>query len=234
MPARSFLARAKAATLAIDASALSDGSCGYLLQFCRSAPVRPHVVVSRAGGRVREGIVVHRAAGLDRCDITEVDGIRCLTGPRCLLDRAAQLSPERLDKELQAARARGLAPDDNLRDVIARHPGRPGGPALARALLGPFTRSELERRLLDLLRAHGITPPRCNVLVHGLEVDFLWDGLAVELDGRATHGITAQLARDLRKDEQLRALGLRVFRFTWWDVVRDQRRTAAAIRAALA
>jgi hypothetical protein len=230
--ARAPLARAKAATLAVERSVLGDGSAAWLLGFNRSAPLRPHVVVRRAGGRVREGIVVHRAQALDPRDVTEVEGIPVLTGPRCLLDRAAVLSPRRLDGELRTARAKGLAADDRLRDVIARHPGRPGGPALARALLGPFTRSQLERRFLALVA--GLPAPRVNTDVGGMEVDVLWPGLAVELDGRATHGVTARFARDAAKDERLRALGLTVLRLTWWDVVRDEERTLAAVRAALA
>lgn len=232
VPARSFLARAHAATLAVGGSALSAGSCAHLLGFSRTLPERPHVVVRRAGGRVREGIVVHRAQGLDPRDVTEVEGIRCLTGPRCLLDRAAHVGPRRLDRELREARARGLAPDDRLRDVIARHPGRPGGPALAAAMLGPLLRSELERRLLVLVA--GLPAPLVNAVVGGMEVDFLWPGLAVELDGRATHGVTAQFARDAAKDQRLRALGLTVLRLTWWDVARDPSRTVDRLRTAIA
>jgi hypothetical protein len=126
-----------------------------------------------------------------------------------------------------------VAPDAEVRAVIARNPGRAGGRALAAALLGPLTRSELERRLLHLVDEAGLPRPEVNAIVAGEEVDLLWPGVAVELDGRASHGITAAIARDAAKDDRLRALGLRVLRFTWWDVVRDPRRTAATLRDTL-
>jgi very-short-patch-repair endonuclease len=226
VPVHTDRARWLAAVLATG-GVLSHGSAAALLGFARRAPVRPHVVVPLSRGRSRPGIVVHVARRLDPRDVSEVDGIAVTTGPRTLLDRAAQLGRRALERELAAARALGLAPTDRLRDVIARHPGRAGGPALAAALLGPFTRSELERRFLDLLRDAGLPLPRCNVLLLDFEVDCLWEdaGLVVELDGRATHGVTAQLARDAAKDAALLAAGLRVERLTWWDVVRDARRT---------
>jgi very-short-patch-repair endonuclease len=206
---------------------LSHGSAAALLGFARRAPARAHVTVPRSRCQQRRGLVVHAARDLDPRDVTEVDGIPVTTGPRTLLDRAAQLGRDGLDRELATARRLGLAPTDRVRDVLARHPRRAGGPALAAALLGPFTRSELEDRFLALLAAKGLALPRCNVPLLGYEADCVWDEarLVVELDGRATHGVTAQLARDAAKDAAFRAAGWQVERLTWWDVVRDGRRT---------
>jgi hypothetical protein len=228
-PVHTFEARCLAACLATE-GVLSHGTGGAVLGFC-DPPWRPHVTVDRRRRNDRPGIVVHSARRLDPRDVTEVDGLPVLTGPRCLLDRAAQVSAKRLDRELSHARRLGLAPTDRVLDVVARHPGRAGGPALAKALLGPFTRSELEVRFLELLRTHHAPLPRCNVLLLGFEADCVWEDrrLVVELDGRATHGITAQLARDAAKDATYRAAGWRVERLTWWDVVRDPGRALAVI-----
>jgi len=235
VPVCTAAARWHAAVLATG-GVLSHGSGGALLGFAR-APVRPHVTVERAWRNPRPGLVVHATrCGLDPRDVTEVDGIPVFTAPRCLLDRAAQLGPRALDRELAAARALGLAPTERVLDVVGRHPRRAGGPALAAAVLGPFTRSELEVRFLALLRAHGLPLPECNVPLLGSEADCVWADrrLIVELDGRATHGVTAQLARDARRDEVHVAAGWHVERCTWWDVVRDERRTATRVAALLA
>lgn len=232
-PARTDRERFTAATLAAG-GVLSHHSAAVLLGFAADRGGRPHVTRQAGASANRSTLVVHRAT-LDPRDISEVDGIPVTTGPRTLLERAAVLGERALDGELTRARARGLAPTEHVLDVIARHPRRAGGPALARAVLGPFTRSELERRLLDLLRANGITLPRCNVPLHGFEVDALWDDarLVVELDGKATHGVTAALARDAERDRRLREAGMEVWRLTWWDVVRDPGATACRLRTRL-
>lgn len=227
-------ARWMAAALACD-GVVSHGSAAVLAGFGRSAPHLPHVTVARADRNPIAGLVVHATRRLPEADICAIDGIPATTAPRTLLDRAAHVGRRRLEREFSAARALGLASDVAIRAVLARHPRRPGGRALATVLLGPFTRSELERRFLALVTEHGLPAPRCNVPLHGFEVDCLWPtGLVVELDGRATHGVTAQVARDAAKDEALRAAGLTVERLTWWDVVRDGRRTVARIRDLLA
>jgi hypothetical protein len=52
-----------------------------------------------------------------------------------------------------------------------------------------FTRSEAERRLLELMRAARLPEPETNVRVVGHEVDLLWraERLVVEVDGYAFH-----------------------------------------------
>jgi hypothetical protein len=75
--------------------------------------------------------------------------------------------------------------------LLTQHKGRPGTPALRRAIAGwtdpGATRSELERRFLRLCRRHGLPRPSVNATVLGYEVDFLWadQRLIVETDGRA-------------------------------------------------
>jgi very-short-patch-repair endonuclease len=83
--------------------------------------------------------------------------------------------------------------------------------ATLRALLAevrgpaPATRSELERRFLDLCGEAGLPSPNVNVQVAGLEVDVLWptQRLVVEVDGYAFHHDRATFERDRVRDATL-------------------------------
>jgi very-short-patch-repair endonuclease len=99
-----------------------------------------------------------------------------------------------------------------------------------------FTRSEAERRLLALIRAAGLPPPRTNVHVGPYEVDFLWPAhrLVVEVDGFAFHSSRAAFERDRRRDADLQARGLRVTRVTWRQLEREPHAVVARLAAALA
>lgn len=87
---------------------------------------------------------------------------------------------------------------------------------------GPsLTRSEAERRLLDVLRARGIAAPETNVRVGRYEVDLLWraERVVVEVDGYAFHATRSAFERDRVRDAELQAAGLAVARVTWRQIV---------------
>ena len=90
--------------------------------------------------------------------------------------------------------------------------------------------------MLDLCDAHGIERPEVNVVVEGLEVDFLWRAqrLIVETDGREDHGTPIAFHRDRERDERLTVLGYRVVRVHATAASCDQpgRRRGNAARAA--
>ena len=98
------------------------------------------------------------------------------------------------------------------------------------AAQGPpsLTRSQAERRLLELVRTAGLPSPETNVRVAGFEVDMLWRAprLVVEVDGYAFHGSRAAFERDRRKDAALLAAGLRVARLSWRQIVDESEATA--------
>jgi very-short-patch-repair endonuclease len=58
------------------------------------------------------------------------------------------------------------------------------------------------------------------------EVDLLWrpQRLAVEVDGYTYHATRAAFERDRRRDAELVALGYRVVRLTWRQIVEDEKR----------
>ncbi|HEX9708621.1 MAG TPA: DUF559 domain-containing protein [Candidatus Thermoplasmatota archaeon] len=104
----------------------------------------------------------------------------------------------------------------------------PGGPAL--------TRTAAEATFLELVRRGGLPRPAANVVVEGLEVDFLWRErrLAVEIDGYAHHGGRAAFERDRRRDAALIAAGFRVVRFTWRQLVGESDVVLVRVAQALA
>ena len=97
-----------------------------------------------------------------------------------------------------------------------------------------FTRSEAERRALDLIRRAGLPEPETNVRIEGYEVDLVWrtHRLIVEIDGYAFHSSRRSFERDRRKDQTLLAAGWRTMRITWIQI-EDQVAAVAALTRAL-
>src|SRR4029079_2234357 len=85
--------------------------------------------------------------------------------------------------------------------------------------------AESERRLHRLLRQHGITGWTANhpVLVGGalvarLDVAFLAQRIAIEVDGFAYHRDRNRFQRDRTRQNALVNLGWTILRFTWQDI----------------
>ena len=101
--------------------------------------------------------------------------------------------------------------------------------------LGPepdLTRSELERRFLALCRRHRLPSPEVNARLGPYEVDFLWRdrGVVVETDGFRYHGNRAAFESDRARDAALQALGFRVLRFTYGQVLQCPREVIDPLR----
>ena len=169
---------------------------------------------SRNGER---GIRVHRVRALDPDDCTTHDGIPVTTVARTLLDLAETVSPTQLQRAFEEADRLGLLDMCAFERLFGRRGLKPLA-ALVEAHRGPapMTRSELERRFLDLCRDTGLPTPVVNVKVAGMEVDMLWpeQRLVVELDGHAYHRTRAAFERDRIRDAALQQAGHRVLRVT--------------------
>ena len=86
--------------------------------------------------------------------------------------------------------------------------------------------SWLERETLRLLRAARIAPPKTQVVFRRdrrtlARVDLFWPdaNLVVEVAGHGTHASRIQRQRDAQRITELTLLGLRVFTFTYEDIV---------------
>jgi very-short-patch-repair endonuclease len=184
-----------------------------------------HVILPLTSSGRRPGVRVHRSGDLQPTEVQELHGMPATSPARSLLDVAPQLDRSgqmrRLEQLVAAALDQGLLTEGGLRTYVqarARHRGARLLQTLLAAQGEPaLTRSEAEDRLLQLLRASRLEPPRLNARVAGYEVDFLWRSarLVVEVDGYAWHSSRQRFESDRARDGALIAAGYTVLRVTW-------------------
>jgi hypothetical protein len=201
------------------------------------------VTVAKAR-RSRSGIRVHKAR-LPADEVTVHEGIPVTTVPRTLFDLAAVISQRELERAINEAEVLRLWDELSLDRLLDRYPGHKGNGAIRAALRGrrsgaTATKSDLEEMFLTLTDGAGIPRPEINVRIEGFEVDAVWRDarLAIELDGRDTHGTAAAFERDRERDRILHVAGWRPVRITYRQlrdtpraVVRDVRLLRASARA---
>jgi Protein of unknown function (DUF559)/Transcriptional regulator, AbiEi antitoxin len=212
-------------------AALSHRSAAALWGIRATSRAAVEVTVPGQAGRGQAGIQAHRCS-LDDAERTAIDGIPCTTLARTLLDLAEVIDRDSLEQACERAEGLELFDLSEVERVLTRAVGRQGAPLLRAAIPDSvadtaFTRSDLERRFLELSERAGLPRPLVNSWVAlkggGYEVDFLWPEhrLIVELDGWSTHGNRRAFRRDRRRDVDLEVEGYTVLRLTWEDVVLD-------------
>jgi very-short-patch-repair endonuclease len=189
--------------------------------------------------RSRPGLRVHRVRNLARRDVGRRHGLPVTAPARTLIDLAAEVHSAALEQALAEARVHKIVTDRALEHAMERVTGRRGVGAL-RALLAAesepaFTRRQLERRFLQLVRDAQLPAPLVNVRLQGFEVDFFWPGqrLVVETDGRRFHSHARAFERDRRRDQVLLAAGYRVMRVTWRQLMSEPMAVIARLAMAL-
>jgi very-short-patch-repair endonuclease len=230
-----------AAVLAVgDGAVLSCRSAGSRLGQCPTPSGPIDVTVLRQGGRRHKGIAVHVTRSLPDSDITKVEGIPCTSWARTLVDLAGILNERQLGYALERTIELRMFDRDTMDAALNRSRGKRGVGRL-KALLTHLsdepapTRFELERRFLQLVKEARLPYPVVNGYVGGLEVDFHWPEhhVAVETDGRATHGHTIAFHRDRDRDLTLLLADWHVIRLTWRQVVNEPERIVRALRKRL-
>jgi very-short-patch-repair endonuclease/predicted transcriptional regulator of viral defense system len=238
--------RFMAAVLACgEGAALSCRSAGALGELTRLGRAMIEVTVPVAGGRARKGIRVHRSTTLRPTDVTTVDGIPCTTVARTLLDLAETLDDRGIERALDHAASAETLDLAALHEQIEHNHARPAAAklraAIERHLPGTTpTASELEERMLTLIRDANLPEPEVNVWVDlgdgepPIKADFLWPGakLIVETDGFATHGTRTAFESDRRRDQRAAAAGFRSLRFTWNQLCYEPERAVSTLAAA--
>jgi hypothetical protein len=206
-----------------DQAVLSHRSAGALWGICLDAPYPEITAPLRSCG----GRIVHKGV-IRPGDTLVVDGIRVTKVGRTLLDLAEVLALEQLVSAIDHATNTRRLGRGTMPAVIKAAKGRRGLKPLKQALLitrpqDVLTRSELERRALNLVATAGLPAPEMNVRLHGYEVDMLWRAahLVVELDSREHHGTDTAQDRDTRRTGNLRKRGYTTLRFTWRQIVND-------------
>ena len=203
------------------------------------------VMSPRRAGRERAGIDAHTSSTLLPRDIVLVDGIRCTSVARTLLDLAAILPRRAVERAFDQAEVLEVLDARAIEDVLERTNGHRGNAAL-RAILAEHvpgstvTRSGLEEAFLAICRATGLPQPEVNAWIGleptGYEADFLWRAhdLIVEVDGRDVHTARRAFEHDRERDRRLLLAGYRVVRFTRRQLREEPGTVDATLRALLA
>jgi very-short-patch-repair endonuclease len=217
-------------------AALSHDDAGALYEIRPPGRGPIEVSVPRSTSRRRPGISVHRRSGLaDR--VTRWCGIPVTDPVWTIVDLGCRLTPDELERAVNEADKRDLIDPEALRAAIDDMPPVPGA-GRVRATLDrrtfTLTDSELERRLLPIVRRAGLGRPETRCYVNRFLVDFYWPdlGLVVETDGLRYHRTPAQQARDRIRDQAHVAAGLTALRFTRAQVAFEPehvRETLAAV-----
>lgn len=198
---------------------LSHHSAAWLHDLARWSP-QPFHVTGPVARRPRLPVRIHRARRLVEEDRELVEGIPVTAVPRTLLDLAAAVRFDWLEKTLERAEDRELFDLRAVEELLARTVGHHGHGRLRRAIAlykpTSFTRSNLERRFLDLVLEAGLPQPHTNVAAEGFELDCYWPEFrfAAELDMFETHGTRAAFERDRERQEELLLAGIASTRIT--------------------
>jgi hypothetical protein len=231
--------RCLAAVLASAPAFASHASAAWLWGLLRYAPERIDVTAPtrrhpKAATRLHHARLLPPDVGLR-------DGIPVTSVARTVLDLAAVLSPDRLERVLERSeelRLFDLAAVDELLGRTGHHRGA----ARLREALAIYRgdpaefRSRLERRFLALVRKAGLPRPAMNFAFAGYELDAYWarERFAVELDVYETHGSRAAFERDRVRQEELKLIGVEMIRLTGRRLEREPVQAIERLGALLA
>ena len=237
-PLEAPLSRAKAAVLAVgDGAVLSHHAAAAVWEFLAPRPGPIDVTVPARHARNRPGIRIHRVTRLHHTDNARRHELPVTSPARTLLDLATILTPKELARAVNEAEVQRRVTPHSLNEQFTRYPHHRGVTALKQATTTDpaFTRSEAERRMLELIRAARLPAPEVNVRLAAYEVDLLWraERLIVEVDGFAFHSSRTAFERDRVRDADLLAAGYRVIRITWRRLTREPQAVFATLAAAL-
>jgi very-short-patch-repair endonuclease len=206
-----------------DDAVLSHRSAAELWGIGFEESGRIDVSIRRRSKITRRGILVRARPTLPEGSVVKRLGIPVTHAVQTLIDLATELKPMRLERAVNQADVHDLVDPETLRDSLDAYPGIPGVKKL-RTMLDRHTfrlsDSDLEILFRPLARAAALPPPYSKHWVLGYEVDFWFPdhGLVVETDSLRYHRTPAQQARMVKRDQTHTAAGLRVLRFTHWQV----------------
>jgi very-short-patch-repair endonuclease len=182
------------------------------------------------------GVKLHRRAGLRRDSVGYCERIPVTSPVQTLIDLATRHGRAVVERSINEADKLGLVRTDDLRKALDDHAGEQGVARLREILdqrTFRYTRSQLERAFLPLVRQAGLPLPRTSVYVTGHEVDFYFPdlGLVVETDGLTYHRTPAEQAKDHERDQDHAAAGLTSLRFTHGQIKFEPDRVVRVLRA---
>ena len=208
---------------------------------CRSDIVE--FTMPRVGRGRKTPFLVHTTDALRAPDVVTVNGFRCTSATRTIIDLArARIPTARLEAAIDSAVRSGATSPLVLAERLdaLRGRGRWGAAALDELLLDAGGHSMLERGFLELMRTAALPRPSTQVVHRDAartyaRVDFYFDQVAivVEVSGRRGHVSDAERARDAQRRNELQDAGRRVFEYTSADVTRRPAFVLATMRARL-
>ncbi|WP_159067444.1 type IV toxin-antitoxin system AbiEi family antitoxin domain-containing protein [Gordonia iterans] len=220
---------------------LSGPAAAFWRGMSTDPPTTIHVTVPRHRGSRKTfatslGPVTLWYRDLDPVDRTTVRNLATTSAALTVLDTVALQGIEFLDRVLQS-KAVDLP---MLIAADARYPRRRGAQAVSAMLdhAAAGARSAAERRALAVMLDDADLPPfELNYPAVGsyeVDVAFVEQRIAVEIDGFAFHSDAHAFQRDRTRGNALSAAGWTVLHFTWADIVERPRETVAMIRWHLA
>ena len=181
-------------------------------------------VTAGQAGRNRPGIAFLQFATMREGDLQVVEGVRCTSVSRTLVDLASALSLNQLERAVERAEFREQLDRAEIAEIIARIPRLRGVRNLRKALGAEALRAvgaetELERLALRLILDAGLPRPELQRKLYidspprEIRPDFFWPntGVILEADG-PHHRRPNQRRRDGERDARLRAHGYTVLR----------------------
>lgn len=226
---------------------VSHQSAATLHDLARFPSSCPTVSVAHRRTHLFEGAEVHQLTDLIDEHIVQINGLPVTTPERTVIDLAAVLRPGRLEYLLDNGIASGKIDLDRLAEIFSSvgRRGKPGTARLRKSLerrvTGPQpTATELEIRLMDLIRRAGLPNPTSQFRAPWLKpingrVDFAYEDhrLLIEGDSRRWHTLLNSFEVDRERDNAATLAGWRTLRFTWSQITETPDRVVAAIRSGL-
>ncbi len=206
-----------------DSAVLSHRSAAELWGIGYEERGRIDISIRRKSKITRKGIKVRARPSLDSQSVVQRFGIPVTTPIQTLIDLATELKIMRLERAVNEADKLDLVDPETLRGALEGYVGMPGVKTLKTMLDRHTFRlsdSDLEVLFRPLAVAAGFPLPLSKHRVLGYEVDFWFPdhGLVVETDGLRYHRTPSQQARMVKRDQRHTAAGLRVLRFTHWQI----------------
>lgn len=225
-----------------EGAVLSHGSAAALWGIGPEGTGPVDVSIRRRCGVTRPGIRARSRPRLPAGDVTERHVIPVTRPVRTLIDQAAELTPNRLERMVNEADKHDVIDPESLRAALDAYAGEPGVKPL-RTLLDRLTfrlsDTELEVLFRSIAARAGLPTPLTKETVNGFEVDFYWPALrlVVETDGWRYHRTPSAQTRDALRDQTHTAAGLTPLRFSHYQVAHEPQhvlriltRTAANLR----
>jgi very-short-patch-repair endonuclease len=209
-----------------DGAVLSHRSAAELWGIGHEERGRIDVTIPRRSRLQRPGVKVRTRPSLDARCFVRRHGIPVTSPVQTLIDLATELKPLRLERAVNEADKLDVVDPETLRRALDAHKGEPGVKKLATLLDRHTFRlsdSDLEVLFRPLALAAGLPAPLTKHRVLGHEADFFFPDhdLIVETDGLRYHRTPSQQARMARRDQTHTAAGLRLLRFTHWQITHE-------------